>query len=164
LRNGTKTPDSVPGTTSDNGRFVKCSGYRQPVIPSGQVMRVEQQRAHLRLRVLALLALAVVFTSTKASSGSPRRLNLTTAITFAKGDPLHSLEYSFAIDKSRVESITDLKAFLGNLPPGSEITWAPGCLGLGGEPGLLQISAPHISDFRSFLKQKGIKFIFVPAG
>lgn len=71
-------------------------------------------------------------------------------------------EFIFVIGNSGFKSVDRLKQFLGGLPKGSEITWAPGCDRLGNEP--LLSSEKDMKSFRSFLERRGIKFVLVPAG
>ena len=55
-----------------------------------------------------------------------------------------------------------LKDFLGRLPRGTEVRWAPGCERLGDEP--LLSSEKDMTAFQTFMKEKGLRFVLVPAG
>ena len=70
--------------------------------------------------------------------------------------------FIFVIGQSGFRSVNSLKRYLETWPPGSELTWAPGCSRLAGEP--LLSSEQDMKAFRAFLKKKGIKFVLVPSG
>ncbi|HEV8485732.1 MAG TPA: hypothetical protein VGV87_19470 [Blastocatellia bacterium] len=71
-------------------------------------------------------------------------------------------EFIFVVGNSGFKSVSSLKSFIGGLPPGSTLEWAPGCKRLGNEP--LLSSEDDMTDFRRFCEEKGIKFILVPSG
>ena len=72
------------------------------------------------------------------------------------------LQHIFVIGDSGFTSVESLKEFLGTLPAGSEIKWAPGCERFGKEP--LLSSEKDLEEFKTFLKEKGISFVLVPSG
>lgn len=71
-------------------------------------------------------------------------------------------EFIFVVGQSGFKSIESLKRFLGSLPKGSEIRWAPGCERVGKEP--LLSSEEDMRAFRLFIEERGIKFVLVPSG
>lgn len=71
-------------------------------------------------------------------------------------------EYIFVIGNSGFRSVDSLKKFLGSLPAGTTIRWAPGCIRWGGEP--LLSSEQEMDDFAAFLRGRQIKFELVPSG
>ena len=73
-----------------------------------------------------------------------------------------STEFIFVIGNVGFKSVTALKGFVGNLPPGSTLEWAPGCKSFGGEP--LLSSAQELEEFKAFCAERGINFILVPSG
>lgn len=75
---------------------------------------------------------------------------------------LGSTEFIFVIGNIGFKSVASLKEYLGTLPAGSTIEWAPGCIRMGGEP--LLSSEQEMEDFKTFCAEKNINFILVPAG
>jgi hypothetical protein len=73
-----------------------------------------------------------------------------------------SAEYIFVVGKTGFKSVASLKKFLSDLPPGSILEWAPGCIRFGGEP--LLSSEQDMEDFKAFCAAKKISFILVPSG
>ena len=71
-------------------------------------------------------------------------------------------EYIFAIGNSGFKSVESLKQFIGRLPVGSIIEWAPGCERFGNEP--LLSSEEEMESFKAFCKEKGMRFILIPSG
>lgn len=71
-------------------------------------------------------------------------------------------EFIFVIGQSGFKSVSSLKRYLETLPRGSELKWAAGCERLGGEP--LLSSEKEMQAFRTFLTERGIKFVLVPSG
>ena len=71
-------------------------------------------------------------------------------------------EFIFVIGESGFKSVNSLKRYLETWPSGSELTWAPGCIRLGGEP--LLSSEQEMKGFRAFLKRRGMKLVLVPSG
>ena len=73
-----------------------------------------------------------------------------------------STEFIFVIGNVGFKSVAALKDFVGNLPHGSTLEWAPGCMRFGGEP--LLSSAQELEEFKAFCAERGINFILVPSG
>ena len=71
-------------------------------------------------------------------------------------------EYVFVISGSiGFKSVDSLKKYLGDLPPGSTLEWAPGCVRRVNEP---LSSEQEIEDFKAFCAEKNINFIVIPSG
>jgi len=71
-------------------------------------------------------------------------------------------EYVFVISGSiGFKSVDSLKEYLGGLPPGSTLEWAPGCVEMGNRP---LSSEREIEDFKAFCAEKNINFIVIPSG
>jgi hypothetical protein len=75
---------------------------------------------------------------------------------------LGSQEHIFVVGNMGFKSVESLKKFVGDLPPGSILEWAPGCRRSGGEP--LLSSPQDMEGFRAFCVAKQINFILVPSG
>jgi hypothetical protein len=73
-----------------------------------------------------------------------------------------STEFIFVIGNAGFKSVASLKNYVGNLPSGSTLEWAPGCRRIGGEP--LLSSEQEIEEFKAFCAEKNINFILVPSG
>jgi hypothetical protein len=73
-----------------------------------------------------------------------------------------STEFIFVVGNVGFKSVASLKNFLGNLPTGSTLEWAPGCRRLGGEP--LLASEQELEEFKAFCAEKNINFVLVPSG
>jgi len=73
-----------------------------------------------------------------------------------------STEFIFVVGNVGFKSVAALKNFVGNLPPGSKLEWAPGCLRQGGEP--LLSSEQEIEEFKAFCVEKNVDFVLVPSG
>ena len=71
-------------------------------------------------------------------------------------------EYIFVIGNLGFKSVDSLKTFLGSLPPGSDLEWAPGCRRMGNEP--LLSSEQEMEDFKQFCRAKNIRFVLIPSG
>ena len=52
----------------------------------------------------------------------------------------------------------DLRSWVSGLPPGSTITFSPGCIRRGGEPDA------EVPEFVTFCKSKHVEMIIVPSG
>ena len=104
---------------------------------------------------LALCAVPVLMGQVNRS---PVQYELRLIHIFEGKEPQHV----FVIGDSGFTSVDSLKAFLGTLPSGSEIKWAPGCERFGKEP--LLSSEKDLEEFKTFLKEKGISFVLVPSG
>jgi len=110
------------------------------------------------LFLLFLAPLNALAPSRAAQPPAPSTLNLQ-LVYVNEGT---EMRYVFVIGQSGFTSVESLKAYLGTLPKGTEVRWAPGCERLGREP--LLSSERDMKDFEAFLKRKGIKFTLVPAG
>ena len=75
---------------------------------------------------------------------------------------VESPEFIFVIGGVGFKSVTALKKYLSNLPPGSILEWAPGCRRTGGEP--LLSSEQEMEEFKAFCAEKNINFVLVPSG
>jgi len=73
-----------------------------------------------------------------------------------------STEFIFVVGNVGFKSVAALKNYVGSLPPGSKLEWAPGCRRLGGEP--LLSSEQEIEEFKAFCAEKKIDFVLVPSG
>ena len=71
-------------------------------------------------------------------------------------------EYIFVVGQSGFKTVNALKKFIGHLPAGSILEWAPGCKSLGGEP--LLSSEKDMEEFKAFCEEKKIKFVLIPSG
>jgi hypothetical protein len=71
-------------------------------------------------------------------------------------------EFIFVVGNAGFKSVAALKKFLGSLPPGSTLEWAPGCRRIGGEP--LLSSEQEMEEFKAFCAEKNINFVLVPSG
>lgn len=71
-------------------------------------------------------------------------------------------EYLFVVGNSGFKTVEALKEFIGRLPAGAMLEWAPGCKRLGDEP--LLSSEEEMEAFKSYCQQKGIKFVLIPSG
>ena len=122
----------------------------------------ERVKTRLGLKWL-LLCIALVSSGASAQTpspaiSSPQKYNLDLVYIFEGKTP----EFIFVVGNSGFRSVSTLKDFLGGLPAGSELTWAPGCKRMGGEP--LLSSESEMNNFRKFLEERGIKFTLVPSG
>jgi hypothetical protein len=71
-------------------------------------------------------------------------------------------EFIFVIGNVGFKSVDSLKKFLSNLPPGSNLEWAPGCKRMGNEP--LLSSEQEMEEFKAFCAESNINFVLVPSG
>jgi hypothetical protein len=72
------------------------------------------------------------------------------------------VEHIFVIGQSGFKTVDALKKFIGRLPAGSILEWAPGCKRMGGEP--LLSSEEDMEEFKAFCEEKKIKFVLIPSG
>jgi hypothetical protein len=105
-----------------------------------------------------LLALSLFPLVVAPAAPEPVKLELKLVHIFDGAEPTHI----FVIGDSGFRTVESLKGFLSALPPGSEITWAPGCARFGKEP--LLSSGKDLQAFTLFLKQKGISLMLIPSG
>ena len=73
-----------------------------------------------------------------------------------------STEFIFVIGNVGFKSAASLKNYVGNLPPGSTLEWAPGCKRIGGEP--LLSSEQEMEEFKAFCAERSINFVLVASG
>jgi len=112
------------------------------------------------IRVIFLLGLTFNFSVVHAieTPVSAEKYELKLIYVFEAG----KTDYMFAIGNSGFRSVESLKKFLGSRPRGTEVTWAPGCERMGGEP--LLSSEQEMQSFKEFLNEHGIKFVLIPSG
>lgn len=110
------------------------------------------------LWILMILLSAASHTHAQESVQPQPKYRMELVYIFEAGDT----EFIFVIGNSGFKSVASLKNYLGNLPPGSVLEWAPGCLRIGSEP--LLSSEVEMEDFKAFCDEKGISFILVPSG
>ena len=114
-----------------------------------------------RLLWLAAILLSAVL-HTRAQVGAqpqtPPKYRMELAYIFEAG----STEFIFVIGNVGFKSVASLKNFVGNLPSGSTLEWAPGCRRIAGEP--LLSSEREMEDFKAFCAERNITFILVPSG
>ncbi len=119
--------------------------------------RIKEMKRLLVPIILGLMTLSAVAQDKKRD---PEALTLTQAMVADSGA---SRQYVFVINGVVAFNTVDgLKKHLKNLPTGSTLTWAPGCVRRGGEP--LLDSQAEMTKFKEFCDSIGIKFILVPAG
>jgi len=112
-----------------------------------------------RLLLPSLLALAILPSAPAwAAEAEPVKRELQLIYVF--DEP--KTEFIFVIGQSGFKSVASLEKHLETWAPGSELTWAPGCLRFGGEP--LLSSEEEMRAFRAFLDARRIKFTLVPSG
>ena len=71
-------------------------------------------------------------------------------------------EFVFVIRGVGFKTLDSFREFVGRLPAGSTVEWAPGCKRMGDEP--LLSSREDMDAFRGLCKQRGIEFVLVPSG
>jgi hypothetical protein len=115
-----------------------------------------------KLCVLAILLLGVLHARAQENGQSqpqpPPKYKLELVYIF-DGD---STEYVFVVGNVGFKSVASLKRFLSDLPRGSTLEWAPGCIRWGGEP--LLSSSQDMEDFKAFCAAHEISFVLVPSG
>ncbi|MCM3869682.1 MAG: hypothetical protein ND895_03140 [Pyrinomonadaceae bacterium] len=114
-----------------------------------------------RLLCLAILLLSVI-SHTRAQRDTqpqpPPKYRMELVYIFEGS----STEFIFVVGNAGFRSVAALKNYVRNLPPGSRLEWAPGCMRLGGEP--LLSSEQEIEEFKAFCEEKNIDFVLVPSG
>lgn len=114
-----------------------------------------------RLLCLAVTLLFAVFHVTAQEGTQPEpplKHRIELVYIFEAG----STEFIFVIGSVGFKSVASLKDFVGNLPSGSILEWAPGCVRIGSEP--LLSSEQEMEDFKAFCAERNITFILVPSG
>jgi hypothetical protein len=71
-------------------------------------------------------------------------------------------EWVFVVGQVGFKSLDSFKEFVGRLPKGSTLEWAPGCKRMGSEP--LLSSEEEMEGFRQFCKGRSIHFLLLPSG
>lgn len=119
-------------------------------------MRVFKQSLFL----IVMLSLGVLGADAQENAQSPPQPKYRLELVYILD--VGSQEHIFVVGNVGFKSVESLKKFVGDLPPGSILEWAPGCLRRGGEP--LLSSAQDMEDFKAFCVAKQIDFILVPSG
>ena len=118
-------------------------------------------KTHERLLCLSVILLSAVL-HVSAQEGAqpqpPAKHRMELVYIFEAG----STEFIFVIGGDGFKSVASLKNFVGNLPSGSTLEWAPGCRRVGGEP--LLSSEQEMEDFKAFCAERNITLILVPSG
>lgn len=118
-------------------------------------------KTHTRLLCLSVILLSTVL-HVNAQEGAqpqpPAKHRIELVYIFEAG----STEFIFVIGNAGFKSVASLKNFVGNLPSGSTLEWAPGCRRIGGEP--LLSSGQEMEDFKAFCAERNITFILIPSG
>ena len=110
--------------------------------------------------VIIMLFIGLAFSSAEEVRRQPENLTLTLAFITDAGEPR---QYVFVVNGVvAYKTINGLKKYLKDLPKGSTLTWAPGCIRMGGEP--LLNSQEEMKKFKEFCESIGIKFLLVPSG
>ena len=112
----------------------------------------------LRLAVIVLSAVLHVKAQEGAQPQAPAKHRMELVYVFEAG----STEFIFVIGNVGFKSVASLKNFVGGLPSGSTLEWAPGCRRVGGEP--LLSSEQEMEDFKAFCAERDITFVLVPSG
>ena len=60
------------------------------------------------------------------------------------------------------KTVDSLKKFIMDLPPGSALTWAPGCDRFGQEP--LLSSEEAMASFKAFCRERKVELVIIPSG
>jgi hypothetical protein len=114
------------------------------------------------IRVLAFVLIAAGAApsglASQVSKNEPPKLHLGLVYIFEAD----ATEFVFVIGNSGFRSVASLKKFIGGLPRGSILEWAPGCVRLGNEP--LLSSEEEMNAFRLFCEKRGINFVLIPSG
>jgi hypothetical protein len=111
-----------------------------------------------RFFAFALILINILPPALAAQEAQPLKLRLELVYIF-EAEPT---EYIFVIGNSGFRSVASLKKFIGGLPKGSTIEWAPGCIRFGNEP--LLSSEDEMNGFKKFCEQRGIGFVLIPSG
>ena len=118
-------------------------------------------KTHKRLLCLSVILLSAVLhlnAQESAQQQTPAKHRMELVYIFEPG----STEFIFVIGNVGFKSVASLKNFVGNLPSGSTLEWAPGCRRVGGEP--LLSSEQEMEDFKAFCAERNITFILIPSG
>jgi hypothetical protein len=110
------------------------------------------------LTSVILAAIAAAGFSVAADEEPPPAYDLELVYLF--DSPEH--EILFVIGNTGFRTVESLKNFLTSVPPGTKLTWAPGCIRIGKEP--LLSSEYEMEDFKAFCFEHGIDFVLIPSG
>src|ERR1700752_5369412 len=108
-------------------------------------------RTHKRFLCLLFMLLSAVLhlnAQDIAPPQPPEKYRMELVYIFEPG----FIEYIFVIGNVGFKSITSLKNFVGNLPAGCTLEWAPGGVRRGGEP--LLSSEQELADFKVFCDKR----------
>ena len=111
-----------------------------------------------RIFASALILMSTLPPAWAAQEAQPLKLRMELVYIF-EAEPT---EFIFVIGNSGFRSVASLKKFIGGLPRGSTIEWAPGCIRFGDEP--LLSSEYEMNGFKKFCEQRGIRFVLIPSG
>ncbi len=112
------------------------------------------------MRHAAALAMILSLSSASAESRAdpPPAYEMKVVYLFDTPEP----EILFVIGNTGFRTVESLKTFLASVPPGTKLTWAPGCIRTGKEP--LLSSEYEMGDFKAFCLEHGIDFVLIPSG
>jgi hypothetical protein len=118
----------------------------------------------MRRRFLAAIGVLAFSVAALAQSAQREPENVTmTLARIADSQKAGTGEYVFVINGVvAFRSLDGLKKYIRELPKGSTLTWAPGCLRLGDEP--LLSSRDEMERFKAYCRSCGIRFVLVPSG
>lgn len=122
----------------------------------GCLMKVSKHS--LCLLVMLLLGVLRVHAQENGQSSPPPKYRLELVYIFDSD----STEYIFVVGNVGFKSVTALKRFLSDVPPGSTLEWAPSCRQTGSEP--LLSSEQDMEEFKAFCASKKITLVLVPSG
>ena len=112
----------------------------------------------LWLPLVFLLAFSYAQAQEDVQQQPPTKYRMELVYIFEADSP----EFIFVVGSVGFKSVASLKKFLGNLPSGSILEWAPGCRRIGSEP--LLSSEQEMEEFKAFCAEKNIVFVLVPSG
>lgn len=118
----------------------------------------------MKNKILYILCFAGISLSAIAAEKQPEPVDYKLDLVWmADGKTDEKSEYIYTINHSvGFKTIEKLKEYIETLPKGSKLTWAPGCIRMGGEP--LLSSEKDMADFQAFCKEQGINLVIIPAG
>ncbi len=113
-------------------------------------------------RAVLALSTTVLASAQEPEASPPPRYRMELVYIFETEKPGSATESIIVIGNSGFRSLAALKRFVGTLPRGAVLEWAPGCVRLGGE--LLLSSGKDMEEFRILCRARGIRFILHPSG
>ncbi len=137
---------------SENGYHPVCTEI------SSEVLFMRLPSHLLWLPVIVLFAVLPAHAQENAQSQPPPKYRMELVYVIDADSP----EFVFVIGNIGFKSVDSLKKFIGDLPAGSILEWAPGCRRIGNEP--LLSSEQEIEDFKAFCAGKNIEFVLIPSG